>query len=107
MTSMNGGHATARSYRPPCPAAVSLAPLYSQPPSLHPSQTPAQIVFSSSCTVYGVPEKVPITEDTTLKAVSPYGRTKLFQEDMFRDIAAGDKDWRILLLRCALAGGWV
>lgn len=91
MTNMSAGHVTACYYCPPCPAAVS-------------SQTPAQIVFSSSCTVYGVPEKVPITEDTTLKAVSPYGRTKLFQEDMFRDIAAGDKDWRILLLRFVLAG---
>jgi len=57
------------------------------------------IVFSSSCTVYGIPEKVPITEDTPLKAISPYGRTKLFQEDMFRDLAVGCKDFRILLLR--------
>lgn len=57
------------------------------------------IVFSSSCTVYGIPETVPITETTPLKAISPYGRTKLFQEDMFRDIAVGDKTWRILLLR--------
>jgi hypothetical protein len=38
-----------------------------------------QMVFSSSCTVYGIPEKTPITEDTPLKAISPYGRTKLFQ----------------------------
>lgn len=38
-----------------------------------------QMVFSSSCTVYGLPEKVPITEDTPLAAISPYGRTKLFQ----------------------------
>jgi UDP-glucose 4-epimerase len=57
------------------------------------------MVFSSSCTVYGIPEKVPITEDTPLKAISPYGRTKLFQEDMFRDISVGDPEWRILLLR--------
>jgi UDP-glucose 4-epimerase len=57
------------------------------------------MVFSSSCTVYGIPEKTPITEDTPLKAISPYGRTKLFQEDMFRDISIGDKAWRILLLR--------
>ncbi|KAG2500424.1 hypothetical protein HYH03_001993 [Edaphochlamys debaryana] len=57
------------------------------------------MVFSSSCTVYGLPEEVPITEAAPLKAISPYGRTKLFQEDMFRDIAVSDKDWRILLLR--------
>ncbi|KAF5840338.1 UDP-glucose 4-epimerase [Dunaliella salina] len=57
------------------------------------------IVFSSSCTVYGLPEKVPITEDCPTEAISPYGRTKLFQEWMFRDIAQSDKEWRILLLR--------
>nr|BAF46277.1 UDP-glucose 4-epimerase like protein [Chlamydomonas reinhardtii] len=57
------------------------------------------MVFSSSCTVYGMPDEVPITESAPLKAISPYGRTKLFQEDMFRDLAVSDKDWRILLLR--------
>ncbi len=39
----------------------------------------AQMVFSSSCTVYGLPEEVPITEAAKLNAISPYGRTKLFQ----------------------------
>ena len=34
-----------------------------------------------------------------LQAISPYGRTKLFQEDMFRDLGVSDKEWRILLLR--------
>jgi len=57
------------------------------------------LVFSSSCTVYGMPETVPITEDCPLKAISPYGRTKLFQEDMFRDVAVSDPRWRIMLLR--------
>uniref|UniRef100_A0A383W948 UDP-glucose 4-epimerase n=1 Tax=Tetradesmus obliquus TaxID=3088 RepID=A0A383W948_TETOB len=57
------------------------------------------LVFSSSCTVYGMVEKTPITEDFPLAAVSPYGRTKLFQEDMYRDVAASDPSWRILLLR--------
>ena len=57
------------------------------------------MVFSSSCTVYGIPETTPITEDTPLKAISPYGRTKLFQEDMFRDLGVSDSEWRILLLR--------
>ncbi len=37
------------------------------------------MVFSSSCTVYGMPDVVPITEEAPLKAISPYGRTKLFQ----------------------------
>jgi UDP-glucose 4-epimerase len=64
------------------------------------------LVFSSSCTVYGNPDAVPITEAEKLQAMSPYGRTKLFQEEMFRDLAASplenkeeDKKWRILLLR--------
>jgi UDP-glucose 4-epimerase len=55
-------------------------------------------VFSSSCTVYGEPPTVPITEDTPLGATSPYGRTKLHIEEMLRDVAATG-DWRMVLLR--------
>lgn len=58
-----------------------------------------KMVFSSSCTVYGMPEHVPITEDTPLAAISPYGRTKLFQEHMYEDLCASDKSWSIMLLR--------
>ena len=57
------------------------------------------MVFSSSCTVYGNPQYVPIDEAHPLKAVSPYGRTKLIIEDIFRDLAVADKEWRIILLR--------
>ena len=57
------------------------------------------IVFSSSCTVYGVPQRVPIDETHPLSAVNPYGRTKIINEDIFRDVANSDKDWRIVLLR--------
>ncbi|BDA49464.1 Bifunctional UDP-glucose 4-epimerase and UDP-xylose 4-epimerase [Coccomyxa sp. Obi] len=57
------------------------------------------MVFSSSCTVYGNPEKVPIDEEHPLKALSPYGRTKLIIEDMFRDVAAAEREWRTILLR--------
>lgn len=59
------------------------------------------MVFSSSCTVYGNPSKVPIDETHPLNACSPYGRTKLIIEDMFRDLAASPegKEWRIILLR--------
>jgi UDP-glucose 4-epimerase len=56
------------------------------------------LVFSSSCTVYGEPETVPITEDSSLGASSPYGRTKLYIEEMLRDIAVTGA-WRIALLR--------
>ena len=51
------------------------------------------LVFSSSCTVYGEPDTVPITEDTRLGASSPYGRTKLHIEEMLRDVAA-TRGWR-------------
>jgi UDP-glucose 4-epimerase len=56
------------------------------------------VVFSSSCTVYGDPDIVPITEDSTLGASSPYGRTKLHIEEMLRDVAHTG-GWRIALLR--------
>jgi UDP-glucose 4-epimerase len=58
-----------------------------------------QIVFSSSATVYGVPEFLPYTEDHPLKAINPYGRTKLMIEDMLRDLHASDPSWGIGILR--------
>jgi len=57
------------------------------------------IVFSSSATVYGDPASVPITEDFPLFATNPYGRSKLFIEEMLRDIARSDAEWSISLLR--------
>ena len=57
------------------------------------------LVFSSSCTVYGEPETVPVTEDAPIGAVSPYGRTKLHIEEMLRDVAASAGPWRTILLR--------
>ncbi len=57
------------------------------------------IVFSSSATVYGEPASVPIREDFPLSASNPYGRTKLMIEDILRDAAAADPQWRIALLR--------
>ncbi len=57
------------------------------------------IVFSSSATVYGDPESVPIREDFPLKATNPYGRTKLMIEEILRDIHVSDPSWRIALLR--------
>ena len=58
-----------------------------------------QLVFSSSATVYGDPERVPLTEDCRLQATNPYGRTKLFIEEICRDVAVADDAWRIALLR--------
>jgi UDP-glucose 4-epimerase len=58
-----------------------------------------KLVFSSSATVYGDPQSVPIREDFPLSATNPYGRSKLIIEDMLRDLAKSDLEWRIALLR--------
>ncbi|MDD5706463.1 MAG: UDP-glucose 4-epimerase GalE, partial [Kiritimatiellae bacterium] len=58
-----------------------------------------RLVFSSSATVYGVPDKVPVREDFPLSATNPYGRTKLMIEDMLRDLYAADSGWSIAILR--------
>ena len=58
-----------------------------------------QIAFSSSATVYGDPQSVPITEDAPTGATNPYGRSKLMVEDLLRDLAASKPQWRIALLR--------
>ena len=57
------------------------------------------IVFSSSATVYGAPEQVPLTEKMPLDATNPYGRTKEQIEDILTDVAAADDRWRVALLR--------
>ncbi|HBH39635.1 MAG TPA: UDP-glucose 4-epimerase GalE [Curvibacter sp.] len=58
-----------------------------------------KLVFSSSATVYGTPEHLPLTEDHPLSATNPYGRTKLVIEDMLRDLQHGDASWHIAILR--------
>lgn len=58
-----------------------------------------KLVFSSSATVYGNPEQVPISESAPLSATNPYGRTKLMIEEMLRDLYNSDNTWRIALLR--------
>jgi UDP-glucose 4-epimerase len=58
-----------------------------------------RIVFSSSATVYGMANEMPLTEDSPLGAVNPYGRTKLMVEQVLRDVAAADPEWRVMLLR--------
>ena len=58
-----------------------------------------KIVFSSSATVYGDPKSVPISEDFPLSATNPYGRSKLFIEEILRDIYVSDATWKIILLR--------
>lgn len=58
-----------------------------------------KLVFSSSATVYGHPDRVPIDESFPLSATNPYGRTKLMIEDILRDLHNSDSTWRIALLR--------
>lgn len=58
-----------------------------------------QLVFSSSATVYGDPQSLPICEVHPTSATNPYGRTKLVIEEMLRDFAHVKPDWRIAILR--------
>jgi UDP-glucose 4-epimerase len=57
------------------------------------------LVFSSSATVYGDPEVLPIPESASIGPTNPYGRTKSMIEDICRDVAIADPRWRISLLR--------
>lgn len=57
------------------------------------------IVFSSSATVYGKPEQLPITEDAPLRVTNPYGQTKLLGEEMLRELERCDPAWRVAYLR--------
>jgi len=58
-----------------------------------------KMVFSSSATVYGMPKRMPISEDFPLQATNPYGRTKLMIEKILRDLYVSDNSWSIALLR--------
>eukprot|EP00850_Spirogloea_muscicola_P011962 SM000076S21783 [mRNA] locus=s76:227833:230451:+ [translate_table: standard] len=78
------------------PSATQILP---QPLQVAVEHRAAQLVFSSSATVYGQPDRVPCTEDFPLQAVNPYGRTKLFIEHILQDVHAADPTWRIALLR--------
>ena len=57
------------------------------------------LVFSSSATVYGKPEALPLREDAALSATNPYGATKLIGENILRDLERADPAWSIALLR--------
>ena len=57
------------------------------------------IVFSSSATVYGMPEKVPLDEHCATGALNPYGATKLFLERVLTDVHAAEPDLGVMLLR--------
>ena len=56
-------------------------------------------VFSSSATVYGNPERLPLDEECSLSTTNPYGATKLMQENILKDLYVSDHEWNIALLR--------
>lgn len=58
-----------------------------------------RLVFSSSATVYGVPDSLPLCEDAPLSAVNPYGTTKLMSETILRDLGAAESGWQTAALR--------
>ena len=58
-----------------------------------------KLVFSSSATVYGEPQSVPIDEDAPLSSTNPYGRTKLVMEQLIGDVCAADPELRAISLR--------
>lgn len=58
-----------------------------------------QLVFSSSATVYGEPQYLPLDEQHPTSATNPYGRTKLHIEEMLHDLSASNPAWRIACLR--------
>lgn len=58
-----------------------------------------RFVFSSSATVYGDPERVPVDETAARWVTNPYGRTKLMMEQVLEDLAASDPSWTVALLR--------
>ena len=58
-----------------------------------------KLIFSSSATVYGIPNYLPIDENHLVKPVNPYGQSKLIVEKIMSDLALSDKDWSIISLR--------
>jgi len=58
-----------------------------------------RFVFSSSATVYGAPDSLPITEDAPIRTTNPYGATKAMVEQVLRDLAAADARWSAVSLR--------
>ena len=59
-----------------------------------------KFIFSSSATVYGEPERIPLTEDCKIGGTTnPYGTTKLFIEQILKDLYASDNSWNIVILR--------
>ncbi len=65
----------------------------------HAASACSRIVFSSSATVYGAPQQLPIREDSDTSSTNPYGATKLIGEQILRDLGAADPHWQTACLR--------
>ncbi|HET9338345.1 MAG TPA: UDP-glucose 4-epimerase GalE [Casimicrobiaceae bacterium] len=59
----------------------------------------ARFVYSSSATVYGQPDRLPVAEEAPLRPQNVYGRTKRAAEDFLRDLTRANANWRIAILR--------
>lgn len=57
------------------------------------------IIFSSSATVYGVPNYLPVDEEHDINPINPYGKTKAYIEEILKDLANSDKGWTVTCLR--------
>jgi UDP-glucose 4-epimerase len=57
------------------------------------------LVYSSSATVYGLADRLPVTEDSPTAVLNPYGRTKLICEEILSDLSKSDRSWNIVALR--------
>lgn len=57
------------------------------------------LVFSSSATVYGDPQSLPLTEEAPIKPTNPYGQSKAMVEQILADLCASDPEWRVACLR--------
>ncbi|MBE7077225.1 MAG: UDP-glucose 4-epimerase GalE [Clostridiales bacterium] len=58
-----------------------------------------KVIFSSSATVYGDPERLPLDENCRLSTTNPYGSTKLMMEMIMQDLYKADNEWNVILLR--------
>ena len=58
-----------------------------------------KIIFSSSAAVYGIPERIPVTEDTTMNPINPYGTSKMMTELILNDLSCANEDFKYVSLR--------
>ena len=70
---------------PPCSITATMSPAAPRCLETLLAQGPVPFIFSSSCVTYGIPDKVPISEDQPLRPINPYGHSKLFVERMLED----------------------